>query len=73
MVQPDIVIPDIAGARQSKGSAGRHARKFSSSLPQTGDYAPRLALSLLELRVSLGADGDVPNVHETVKGDCRYC
>ena len=30
------------------------------------------ARSLLELRVSPGADGDVPNVHVVV-GDCRCC
>ena len=34
MVQRDIVIPDLASVRQSKGSGARHARQFSSRLAQ---------------------------------------
>ena len=57
-----------AGMQGSSQAAWR--RRWASMLSCAAARA--CALSLLELRVSPGADGDVPSVHEVV-GDCRYC
>ena len=57
-----------AGMQGSAQAAWR--RRWATMLSCAAARA--YALSLLELRVSPGADGDVPNVHEVV-GDCRYC
>ena len=75
MVQRDIVIPDIARVRQSKGSECRHAGKCLGSLAQkVGDNAQASRVCA----ILVGAAGVtrgwwcVPNVHEVV-GDCLCC
>ena len=57
-----------AGMQGSAQAAWRRREATTLSCAAARAYA----LSLLELRVSPGADGHVPNVHEVV-GDCRYC
>ena len=74
MVQRDIVIPDIAKAREApagmQGSAQADWRRRWATMLSCA--AAHVCAVLLELRVSPGADGDVPNVHEAV-GDCWCC
>ena len=62
MVQRDIVIPDIARVRQSKGSACRHAGKCSGSLAQKGGDNAQLCRGSCVCAILAGAGGCHPEL-----------